>query len=208
MVTEEQAKIRIAQYEKELTTIGRSTSIYWMGVEFTWTPLPLSKGGKIKRGNTYGIISYYCGGTQLLTIKDVITELTKPIGLKQAFEEIMAIVECTMCGKTVVGKDALNAFQTTLDEYKTIDNKVYIIQTINDEWQRFRYTYKNILEIKHLQQEIKWTISSSDKDKIEEKINELCKKDIDYINGRIEITLCPDCMDKIYNGDFKNVSIS
>lgn len=203
MITIEQAKLKISQFEKELTTIGGSTSIYWMGVEFTWTPLPLSKGGKLKRGTAYGVISYSCGDTPIVTMSDVITEITKPAGLKQALQEATAMVECTMCGKIIIGKDALNAFKTTLDEYKTIDDKVHIIRTINDEWQIFTYTYKSLYRIKQLQKQLRYNPFSFEKDSIQKEIDELCKKDIDYINDRIEITLCPDCMYSIYNGNFK-----
>lgn len=83
-----------------------------MGIEIKWIPLPKSKGGNSKRGKTWGKITYsYLGDP--LSRDGAISEALKPIGLRRALVEAAASIECSMCGKIVVGKDAIDPYRST-----------------------------------------------------------------------------------------------
>jgi hypothetical protein len=202
-MTEEEAKLKIDKIEKDLTTVGGSTGVYWCGVEFEWEALPLSKGGKLKRGSTYGVINYICEGVPLVTKVDVIKEVLKPPELKQALKEAMTFVQCTMCGKIIVGKEAMEAFEDYLSEYKMVDGVCHIERTLKEVWCKFRYTYKPLYDARQLSRQLNKTADIFEKTKLSEQFKLATNKPLNYDTDRIEITLCPCCSESIYNGDFK-----
>ena len=202
-LTKEEAMQNIDKIEKDLTTIGGSTSIYWRGVEFTWEALPLSKGGNLKRGNTYGIIDYRCDGIPLVTKVDVINEVIKSPELKQALKEATTFIQCTMCGKIIVGNEAINAFDDYTTEYKMVDNKCQIIKWLKDIWCKFGYTYEQYYEARKISSKLKNTYDPVLREALISEFNRVVNKPLNYHYDRINIILCPQCLENIYKGNYK-----
>lgn len=203
-ISSESAKEKIEQFERELTRIGGATTIHWMGVEFAWQPLPLCKGGKVKRGKAYGIITYTADGVPLLTLADVIAEITKPAGLKQALREALAVVECSLCGRTVNGHEALNAFEQYTTEYrKKPDGTIGIIHYLNRQWHRFTFTYKPFYEAQQLADEAKFIVDPVEQRRQQEEIHKLINTPLNYDADAMELTLCPHCLAAIYRGELR-----
>lgn len=94
-----------------ITHHGMITSATWMGIEFIWEPKARKNGGTIKRGHAYGNIHYFYNG-QELTRDEAKQEVAKPPALRQALIEANTMIECSMCGLLIVGKEAMNPYQS------------------------------------------------------------------------------------------------
>jgi hypothetical protein len=116
-ITRDVVEYHFKQIEKTLMTRdsfnGWHNNITWMGITLEWKSTPLYKGGNLKRGNVYGKI-YYSYLNDYLDRETAILEVLKPKALRQALIEASTSIECSMCGKVVVGKDAI-------DPYRDID---------------------------------------------------------------------------------------
>ncbi len=86
-----------------------TTAVGWMGIEVAWERQAKRDGGTVKRNGSYGRFTYSYRD-QSLTLEEAIAEVMKPASLRQALIEAQAVVECTMCSRVVVGREALDAF--------------------------------------------------------------------------------------------------
>ena len=91
---------------------GRMSSMSWNGIDFQWKSQALKNGGTVKRNHQYGNI-HYSYLEQELTRAEAIQEASKPASLRNALVEAGTMIECSVCGLVVVGKDAMNPYQST-----------------------------------------------------------------------------------------------
>ena len=115
-LTSEDIALHFSDIENEILYhinpyFGRTSSKEWMGILFEWKPLALKNGGKLKRNKTYGNIHYSYLGNEL-TREEAMQEVSKPPSLRQALIEAGTSIECSVCGLVVVGRDAMNPYQS------------------------------------------------------------------------------------------------
>lgn len=136
-LTRERAIQAVNNIERQILC-GKSyystNNIIWMGISFTWSPLAKSRGGTLKRNKSWGNIIYSYRDKKL-TREEAIAEVTKPPALRQALIESEAVIECYMCGKIVVGEDALTAH----DHYIYQHLPAITIRYENRVWASFYY---------------------------------------------------------------------
>lgn len=116
MVTTNPIEQRFTEIEQTLLSDNPSpyypiTSKEWRGIFFYWKANPKKRGGNLRRKGIWGNIhySYY---DKELTRDEAISEVCKPMELRQALIEAQTVIECSMCGKVVVGKEAMNPYQS------------------------------------------------------------------------------------------------
>jgi hypothetical protein len=108
----------VSDLEKKILS-GESISESFAEYIIEWMPLPLCRGGNLKRHGHYGRLIYKHWPTEDRVERQVIvTEADKPPGLRQALKELEAVVECALCHYCVTGKDALKAFEDSDHTYK------------------------------------------------------------------------------------------
>jgi hypothetical protein len=143
-LTKEQAEEYVAKQERAILIgdcYGRSTNVGWMGIEFMWQPLPLSKGGKLKRNGIYGNILYSYRDKNI-SRDDVISEVMKPASLRQALVEAESVIECSMCGKIAVGQEAIEAHSSYVYEF-TDGSPIMVMRWPRPCWSSFFYHWIN-----------------------------------------------------------------
>ena len=90
---------------------GESTTTTWMGITVAWQRLAKRDGGTSKRKGTYGKYIYEYRDAEL-TFEQAINEIMKPTPLRLALIEAEAVIECSMCGRVVAGKEAMYPYQS------------------------------------------------------------------------------------------------
>lgn len=100
----------LEQCRLQLNQIG-VTGLTWMGITVSWKRLAKRDGGTSKRNGAYGRYAYEYRGEDL-TLEEAINEISKPPSLRQALIEAEAAIECSMCGKVVVGEEALSPYMS------------------------------------------------------------------------------------------------
>ncbi len=107
--TEVEARLRKCELSLNQVGVIATSASTWMGIDVSWQRLAKRDGGITKRNGVYGRY-IYTYRNQEITFDEAVDEIMKPRALREALIEATTLIECSMCGKVVVGQEAMNPY--------------------------------------------------------------------------------------------------